>query len=182
MLIQLPVKLPPSFEGALGYPRGFRWVALFWEPCGDEMMFDDGYCSADGNWWGFLQFVRHPRVKPWLASYNLGSSDDEATHWLLCDLESRDLFVGERAEVKAFVTAEVMKYSEHVPAESNMVSQMANQVLNSPEDMKKLLTEIRERMQQVPTPSIAEIEEKMRQDHEAVEKLVSELNSLCLES
>ena len=39
MLRQIPVKLPWSFEDALGYPRGFRWVAFFWEPCGDEAMF-----------------------------------------------------------------------------------------------------------------------------------------------
>lgn len=114
MIRKLPVKLPWPFEDALGYPKGFRWVAFFWEPCGDEVMYDDGYCSGDGNWYGFLQFIRHPSVAPWLAGCDLGSSEDEATHWLLCDLQGRDIFVGERAEVNAFLTNEVKKYVPHV--------------------------------------------------------------------
>jgi len=167
---QIPVKLPWSFEDALGYPRGFRWVAFFWEPCGDEAMFDDGYCSADGNWWGFLQFTRHPSVKPWLAGYDLGSSEDEAVHWLLCDLESRDIFVGERTEVKAFLINEVRKYvPEGAPVESK--------VYIAPEEIGDLLTKIRDEMRQVPAPSMAEVEKKMRRDQEAVEKMVAELGS-----
>ncbi len=171
MIRQIPVNLPWSFEDALGYPRGFRWVAFFWEPCGDEAMFDDGYCSADGNWWGFLQFTRHPSVRPWLDGYNLGSSEDEATHWLLCDLGSRDVFVGERAEVKDFLVNEVKKYvPEGVLAESR--------VQISPEGMEELLTKIREELQQVPAPSMAEILVKMKRDKEAVEKLVAELGEV----
>lgn len=172
MIRQIPVKLPWSFEDALGYPRGFRWVAFFWEPCGDEAMFDDGYCSTGGNWWGFLQFTRHPSVRPWLDGYNLGSSEDEATHWLLCDLESRDVFVGEKAEVKAFLVNEVKKY---VPEERLPVN---SRVEISPEEMEELLTKIREQMHQVPTPSVAEIQEKIRRDKEAVEKLVAELGEV----
>jgi hypothetical protein len=168
MLRQIPVTLPWSFADALGYPRGFRWVAFFWEPCGDEAMFDDGCCEADGNWYGFLQFIRHPSVAPWLAGCDLGSSEEEATHWLLCDLESRDIFVGERAEVKAFLADEVKKYMpEGAPAESR--------VQVSPEDMAELLTKIRAELQQVPAPSMAEVEEKMRRDKEAIDKMVAEL-------
>ena len=172
MMMQIPIRLPESFEDALGYPRGFRWVAFFWEPCGDEAMFDDGYCSAEGNWWGFLAFIRHPSVKPWLAGCDLGTSEDEATHWLLCDLESRDVFVGERAEVKAFLVNEVKKY---VPVGRLPVN---SRVAISPEEMEELLTKIREQMQQVPTPSVAEIQEKIRRDKEAVEKLVAELGEV----
>lgn len=168
MIKQIPIRLPWSFEDALGYPRAFRWVAFFWEPCGDEAMFDDGYCSTDGNPWGFLQFIRHPSVMPWLTDCDLGSSEDEATHWLLCDLESRDVFVGERAEVKNFLVNEVKKYvPEGAPANSR--------VEIPPEEMEELLTKIRDEMQQVPAPSIAEIQEKMKRDKEAVEKLVAEL-------
>ncbi len=168
MIRQIPIKLPWSFEKALGYPGGFRWVAFFWEPCGDEAMFDDGYCSTDGNWWGFLQFIRHPSVKPWLAGCDLGSSEDEATHWLLCDLESRDVFVGEREEVKAFLVNEVKKYvPEGAPANSR--------VEISPEKMKELLAKMTEELRQVPAPSMADVEEKMKRDQEAVEKMVAEL-------
>jgi len=165
---QIPIKIPRSFEDALGYPRGFRWVAFFWEPCGDEAMFDDGYCSADGNWEGFLKFVRHKKVAPWLEDYNLGSSEDEAAHWLLCDLESRDVFVGEKAEVRAFLACEVRKYlPEGPPAESR--------VMLSGGDMEHMMNMMREELRQVPAPSMAEVEEKIRRDQEAVEKMVAEL-------
>ncbi len=166
MIRQIPVKLPWSFEDALGYPRGFRWVAFFWEPCGDEAMFDDGYCSADGNWWGFLQFTRHPSVRPWLDGYNLGPSEDEATHWLLCDLESREVFVGERGEVQRFLCDEIKKYMP----ESGEIS-----TLDSVLEIGELLTTIRDELQQVPAPSMAVVLEKMKRDKEAVEKMVAEL-------
>jgi hypothetical protein len=167
---QIPVNLPPSFEDALGYPRGFRHVAFFWEPCGDEAMYDDGFCSADCNWHGFLKFVHHPKVGLWLVDYDLGSSEDEATHWLLCDLESRSVFVGERAEVKAFLVNEIKKYMpDGVPAESR--------VHMSEEEMKDLLADIRDKMKEVPAPPMAEIMEKMKKDQEAVDKMVVELNA-----
>jgi len=164
-MLQIPVKLPFSFEDALGYPRGFRWVAFFWEPCGDEAMYDDGYCSGDGNWHGFLEFTRHPKVAPWLAGYNLGSSEDEATHWLLCDLESRDVFVGERAEIKSQLASEVKKYVPELESKAEIPAA----------DIKKILGEIRDFMREVPAPSMATIMAKMKKDQEAVEKMVAEL-------
>lgn len=164
MIRQIPVTLPQSFEEALGYPRGFRWVAFYWEPCGDEAMFNDGFCCADGNWWGYKQFVDHPSVAPWLSPYDLGSSDGEAKHWLLCDLESREVYVGERKLIGSFLNEEVKKYVPEPP-----------KVEYSPEEITELLTKIREELQQVPAPSMAEIEEKMRRDQEAVEKMVKEL-------
>lgn len=169
MIKKIPVKLPWSFEDALGYPRGFRWVAFFWEPCGDEAMYDDGYCSTDCNWWGFLKFIHHPSVKPFLIDYDLGSSEDEAKHWLLCDLERREVSVGERAEVKSFLVNEVKKYmpAGKLPAESK--------VALSHKEIEELLTKIREDMKQVPVPSIAEIQEKIKRDQEAVDKMAAEL-------
>lgn len=169
MIKQIPIKLPWSFEDALGYPRAFRWVAFFWEPCGDEAIFDDGYCSTDGNPWGFLRFISHPNVKPLLSGFHLGSSDSEAIHWLLCDLEGRDVFVGEKVEVKAFLVNEVRKY---VPEERLPVN---SRVEISPEEMEKLLTGIREQMRQVPVTTVAEVQEKIKRDKEAVDKLVADL-------
>jgi hypothetical protein len=171
MIRQIPVKLPWPFEDALGYPRGFRWVAFFWEPCGDEVMYDDGYCSGDGNWFGFLQFIRHPSVAPWLAGCDLGSSEDEATHWLLCDLQDRDIFVGDRAEVKVFLFHEVKKHAPHLTSPVTPIE-------IPPEEMEDLLTKIRDEMQQVPTPSMAVIQEKMKRDQEAIEKMLAELGEV----
>lgn len=107
-------------------------------------------------------------MAPWLTDYDLGSSEDEAIHWLLCDLESRDVFVGGRAEVKAFLANEVKKYMpEGAPAQPR--------VEISPEGMAELLDKIRNELQQVPAPSMTEVMEKMRRDQEAVDKMVAEL-------
>lgn len=168
MIRQIPLKLPESFEAALGYKGGLRWVAFYWEPCGDEAMFDDGVCSGDGNWWGFLQFVGHPSVKLWLSDCDLGSSDSEASHLLLCDLESREVYVGEKGDVRTFLSIEVRKVLPKSPAWEI-----------SPAELKELnadiLTAFREELKRLPTPSMAEIEEKMRRDQEAVEKMVQEI-------
>lgn len=168
MLTQIPIKLPWSFDDALGYHGGFRWVAFFWEPCGDEAMYDDGFCSADCNWEGFLKFTHHPNVRPWLYDYNLGSTEDAADHWLLCDLQERDVLVGDRAEVKARLIEEASKYVPGgVPADSRVVIPK--------EELGELLEEIRTKMQEVPAPSMAEIMEKRRKDQEAVALMESEL-------
>jgi hypothetical protein len=170
MLMPVPITLPPSFEEAVGYPRGCRWVALYWEPCGDEAMYDDGYCSGDGNDWGLLSFIRHPKIAPWLKGYDIGSSDDEAKDWLLCDLESRALFIGPRAEAREKLTLEVSKY---VPA----CAPADPRVTLEPEDMTELLTRVREELRQVPPPTAVEIKESMDRKQRAIDKMVAELSS-----
>jgi hypothetical protein len=48
-------------------------------------------------------FVQHPSVAPYLAPYELGSSDTQALHALLLDRQDRALYVGRRAEVSRFL-------------------------------------------------------------------------------
>ena len=76
-LISLPIPVPPSplLERAVGYQREqeARFLALWWEPCGDEVMVSDGYISFTGHWPGYLTYVQHPRIYPHLA----------ATTWLV---------------------------------------------------------------------------------------------------
>ncbi len=171
MIRQIPVKLPRSFEKALGYPGDSRQVAFYWDPCGDETMYDDGICSGDCNWPGFLEFVRHPSVAPWLSPYDLGSSDSEAKHWLLCDRESRKVYVGERDLVQAQLSDEARKRL-FPPAKLQI----------SPEELKEMQTKIfngfLEAMERVPAPTMAEVQEKMRRDQEAVENMVKELGQM----
>jgi hypothetical protein len=163
MFRQIPIKLPGAFEAALGYRRGLKWVAFYWEPCGDEAMYDDGICSGDGHWWGFLQFVRHRKVAPWLRGYDLGSSDSEAIDWLLCDLENRDIYVGRRREVASFLSGE---------ARGDRIEPVADVPA---EEIRDILARIHDFMKEVPAPSMEEIQEKIRQDQEAVAAMVAEL-------
>src|SRR5262245_34059917 len=100
-LLSLPV--PPMIEEALDYHGASRCVAFSWTPAGDELVYDDGTVSADGSWVAWLTFLHHPRVAPALRSYHLGSSDNDATHWLLLDRDARALSIGTAAAVKHFL-------------------------------------------------------------------------------
>lgn len=98
-LKQLAAAAPPMLAEAIGYPGHARYVAFYWTPCGDEVIFSDGRISADGHWPAWLLFVRHNSIAPHLEGYNLGSSDEEATHWLLIDCENCTMYIGTRGEV-----------------------------------------------------------------------------------
>jgi hypothetical protein len=110
MLQQAPFRLPPGFLAAFGYSGGRRPVALFWEPSGDEACFDDGVsyaCGCSDNWL-YLRFIRQPQVGEWLArqGINLGSSDEPATHWLIADAPTGDLFAAPEREARAVVRSQ----------------------------------------------------------------------------
>jgi hypothetical protein len=90
-------------EETLGYAGDARYLAFYWTPFGDEVMWETGWSGATGNWSAWLIFIRHPRIAPALRPYDLGSSDQEAVHWLLLDRHERTLWVGPGADVYAFL-------------------------------------------------------------------------------
>jgi len=94
--------------------------------------------------------------------------DSEAKHWLLCDLESREVYVGERELVRSFLNEEAKKLLPEIPVVELSVEQLK-------EHYAKTFGAICEELKRLPTPSIQEIEEKMRRDQEAVENMVKEL-------
>jgi hypothetical protein len=98
-LEKLVVPAPPMLAAAIGYPGRVRYIAFYWTPCGDEVIYSDGQISADGQRHTWLLFVRHNSIAPHLAAYNLGSSDEEATPWLLVDQETCAMYVGTPGEV-----------------------------------------------------------------------------------
>ena len=99
--LDLPV--PPMLEESIGYSGDERYVAFYWTPFGDEVMWDTGYSSATGEWQPWLLFVQHRLIAPALGLYNLGSSEQEATHSLLLDREERTCAVGLVNDVRAFL-------------------------------------------------------------------------------
>jgi hypothetical protein len=107
MLLKAAFRLPSDFLAAFGYTCGRRFVALYWEPCGDEAAFDDGISSAVGlcDNWLYLEFVHQPQVSQWLAAnrINLGNSDEAAQHWLVADTSTGDLYAAPRREAVAIV-------------------------------------------------------------------------------
>ncbi len=107
MLLKAPFRLPSGFLAAFGYTCGRRFVALYWEPCGDEAAFDDGISSAVGmsDNWLYLDFIRQAEVRQWIDAnrLNLGSSDEPAQHWLVADTTTGDLYAAPRRLAHAVV-------------------------------------------------------------------------------
>ncbi len=92
LLHPLPVVVPPMLEAAMGYADDARLVAFFFD-VGDEAYVADGYITFIGEWDAYELFVNHPLVAPHLRSYDLGSSEESPTHYLLLDRQARTLSI-----------------------------------------------------------------------------------------
>jgi hypothetical protein len=107
MTVKAPFRLPPDFLASFGYHGGGRFVALFWEPSGDEACYDDGRTYACGccHNWLYLDFTRRPAVRAWLDGngVNLGNSDEPATHWLVVDGGSGEVYAAPRQDARAIL-------------------------------------------------------------------------------
>jgi hypothetical protein len=107
MLRKAPFTLPAGFLAAFGYPGGRRFVALFWEPSGDEACYDDGQSYACGmcDNWLYLGFIHRADVGRWLdeQGLNLGNSDEAAQDWLVADALTGDLHAAPSREASAVV-------------------------------------------------------------------------------
>ena len=169
MLIPLPFQLPASLPEALGYQGGRRWVALYWEPCGDEARVNDFHIDTECFWWSFAQFTRHPKIRPWLRGYNLGDSDTEAVHWLLCDFQERTACIGTKEEVRAEL---MLKYGiPQNPPVSAPVVMTAEDMLDFVRNLNKIL---------YPAISLAAIEANMERGRVALGKMTKELDNAAL--
>jgi hypothetical protein len=102
-LIPLPIPLPPFVEGALGYGGEARYLAIWWKADADEAIWSDGRTTTDGWWQGFLAYVQHPRVEPYLEPYDLVSSEEPAAYYLLLDLVDRQAYIGTARQVTRFL-------------------------------------------------------------------------------
>jgi hypothetical protein len=102
-LIPLAAPVPPMLEQALGYDHEHptTWVSFYWEPAGDELLYDDGRRSGDGEWHAWLLYIHHRVVAPHLVRYDLGSSDAPARHRLVLDRRARRLYAAPAREAAA---------------------------------------------------------------------------------
>jgi hypothetical protein len=112
MLVKAPFRLPPDFLTAFGYPGYHRFVALYWEPCGDEAAYEDGVSSAVGlnDNWLYLHFVHLIEVNAWIEAnrLNLGNSDESAKDWWLADRVTGDLYAGPRREIYCILLSQLL--------------------------------------------------------------------------
>jgi hypothetical protein len=163
-LERLPVSAPPVLCEAVGYPGRARFVAFYWTPDSDEMMFTDGHISADGNWYAWLTFVQHPEVAVHLDPYDFGSSDNEAKHWLLIDRETNEIYAGMPKEVCRML---VQQIPEHPAYEQREETPGAD-------DVKALDASL---WKEVETPNQEEIKSEMRRRNLLLEELVRQLDN-----
>jgi hypothetical protein len=102
MRLLLPA-IPDVFERALGYSGDARYLLVYWEPAGDELMWDDGQRATCGEWQSYLLFIHHPRIAPALHTYTFGGSDAPARDGLVLDRQERVLYAGPIREARRLV-------------------------------------------------------------------------------
>ena len=108
LLLPIPVPPAPILERAVGYQndRKVRYLALWWEPCGDEVMVSDGYVTFTGHWPGYLAYIQNKRIYPLLIGLNLGSSDEAADYHLVIDLVERKAYVAPNRDADQLVASQ----------------------------------------------------------------------------
>lgn len=116
MIRKAPFQLPAGFLAAFGYPYARRYVALFWECCGDEACYDDGQryaCGSCDNWM-YLDFTRQPDVRAWLDAngINLGNSDEQARYWLVVDSQTNDVYAAPTGEAVRILRTQTIPTTE----------------------------------------------------------------------
>lgn len=156
--LKIPVPPAPVLEQAVGYRnyRGARYLALWWEPCGDEAMVSDGLVTFTGLWPGYLAFVQHRAVHPQVAAYNLGSSEDPAEYRLVIDLDERLAFIAPCREAERLVTFQWGNPQE-------------KPVTISPAEMETWLADLTEQLSHF--PSMDELLSQMAEDQKHVDTL-----------
>jgi hypothetical protein len=161
-MIQLNIPVPPRpiLELAVGYRsnRNAHFLALWWEPAGDEAMVSDGFVTFTGNWPGYLAFVHHKVVYPYLRPYNLGSSDDPADYSLVIDLQERNAYIALKKEAEKVVARNWQPESIH-----------GEPISLSTEDFETLIQAFVEQAQNLPT--MDELRTQMEDDRRAVAAL-----------
>lgn len=101
----LDLALPPMLLRASGYTGDAHYVALYWG-IGDELYVNDGVRSFTGHWMTFHSWCNHFRILSHLTSYDFGSCEAEARHWLIVDREQKQLFVVGAEPAVAFLRAQ----------------------------------------------------------------------------
>lgn len=159
-----PLPLGTELARMCGYEGGARWVALYWEPAGDEVMWDDGLSSATGEWYPFLEYTGRAPIRAALP-YNLGSSDGPATAKLLIYMPTGTVYVGATSWVDRFLYSQCRRWHQH-PVE-----------LPSPVDLDSLLNLIKVAMMSYVPPNMAEIEEMMFREAASLEMWKRQLDA-----
>jgi len=95
---------PPEFWPALGYTGDARYVGIWWERAGDEASWSDGQSRLVGaDWPAYLALMDHNFAPGDPQHWIFGSSDDEATAWLVADRETERAWIVPVKEAQALL-------------------------------------------------------------------------------
>jgi hypothetical protein len=112
VFIKAPFLIPYDFLREFCYPGPRRFIAFYWTPLGDDACFDDGQSSACGlsDNLLLLTFLRRKDVWAWRAEHelNFGNSDEEATHWLVVDKDTNEVYAAPKAEARQAVIDQII--------------------------------------------------------------------------
>lgn len=131
--------LPVDFVKKLGYPPPLPWVevslsgavtvrgiqpgtarrylALWWERCGDELGWTDGVRGGAGQldhrlWLTMMQRSGLDFRLREQAGINLGSSEEEPTHWMVVNVETGEAWIAPKALARRIVEQERLEVEE----------------------------------------------------------------------
>jgi hypothetical protein len=102
----VPLALPPELAEAFGYTGSARFVGFHWNPCGDDLVWDDGRDAGSGHGWAFLTFKRHRAVAPLLSAADFGTSETDGTDRLVLDRATNRASVVPSGTARAFLSAQ----------------------------------------------------------------------------
>ena len=109
--VHILCSIPRNLPRAIGYDGPARWLAVWWEPAGDELAWSDGVSTFVGaNWIVAQPWLRGP-VAVDLAHYQLdswcyGSSDALPTHWLILDIPNEETYVAPVDQARAWIESQ----------------------------------------------------------------------------
>lgn len=103
-LLPLPLFVPKILPIALGYPGSARYVATWWDWEVNYPILTDGRHFSAADWNSWLIYITHPANFSVLHSFNIGTPDLEATHYLVFDVMKQLAFVGQDVNVIAFLS------------------------------------------------------------------------------
>lgn len=85
---------PAEFWPALGYSGDARYVGIWWARGGDEASWSDGRSQLIGaSWPAYLALMDHNFAPLDALHWTFGSSEEEATAWLVIDRETERAWI-----------------------------------------------------------------------------------------
>lgn len=172
-LTLLDVPVHPALARLFGYEGGRRFAAFHWEPAGDEILYDDGIVSGDGDWSAWLLWTRHEAVWEHLLGWDFGSSDHKGRDALVIDRMARVCYAGPRESARFFLLGAPDLIAEREAYANLSEEEQRERELEALEALEAARRELRriERSREDPEALEAYVQERMQKQQEELKRL-----------